>query len=47
MVKAIAESSGVDAPSFVAYIVKYSLPILLPVYFIIYVVFYSGWVFAV
>jgi len=47
MVKAIAESSGADAPSFVAYIVKYSLPILLPVYFIIYVVFYSGWVFAV
>ncbi len=44
MVKAIAESSGVDAPSFVAYIVKYSLPILIPVYFVVWVVFYSGWV---
>src|SRR5690606_16548119 len=31
MVKAIAESSGVETPSFVAYIVKYSIPILLPV----------------
>ncbi|MEX0746595.1 MAG: sodium:proton antiporter, partial [Rhodothermales bacterium] len=44
MVKAIAESSGVDAPSFVAYFLKYSLPILLPVYFLIYAVFYSGWI---
>jgi len=45
MVKAIAESSGVDAPSFVAYIVKYSVPILVPVYLTVWVVFYSGWVF--
>ncbi|MEX0820843.1 MAG: sodium:proton antiporter [Rhodothermales bacterium] len=44
MVKAIAESSGVEAPSFVGYIVKYSLPILVPVYFVVWVVFYSGWV---
>lgn len=44
MVKAIAESSGVETPSFVTYIVKYSLPILLPVYFLIYVIFFSGWV---
>ncbi len=44
MVKAIAESSGVDAPSFVGYIVKYSLPILIPVYFLVYAVFYSGWI---
>lgn len=44
MVKAIAESSGVDAPSFVAYLVKYSLPILIPVYFVIWLIFYSGWV---
>ena len=47
MVKAIAESSGADAPSFVAYLVKYALPILLPVYFIIYVIFYSGWVLSI
>ena len=43
MVKAIAESSGVDVPSFVGYLVKYSLPILIPVYFVIWVIFYSGW----
>ena len=34
MVKAIAEQNGLEMPSFVAYIVKYSLPILLPVLFI-------------
>jgi Na+/H+ antiporter NhaD/arsenite permease-like protein len=44
MVKAIAESSGVDVPSFVGYLVKYSLPILIPVYFVIWVIFYSGWI---
>ncbi len=44
MVKAIAESNGVETPSFMGYIVRYSLPILLPVYFIIYVIFYSGWI---
>ena len=43
MVKAIAESNGVETPSFMGYIVRYSIPILLPIYFIIYVVFYSGW----
>lgn len=31
MVKAIAEQNGIEMPSFVAYIVKYSLTILLPV----------------
>lgn len=45
MVKAIAESNKVAAPSFVGYIVKYAIPILLPVYFLVYVVFYSGWIF--
>ncbi len=44
MVKAIAESNGVETPSFMGYILRYSIPILLPIYFIIYVVFYSGWV---
>lgn len=34
MVKAIAEQNGLEMPSFVAYIVKYSLPILLPVLFL-------------
>lgn len=45
MVKAIAEANGVETPSFMGYIVRYSIPILLPVYFVIYVLFYSGWVF--
>jgi len=31
MVKAIAESAGVKVPSFFGYIVKYSLPVLLPI----------------
>lgn len=47
MVKAIAESNGADAPTFVGYLLKYSLPILVPVYFIVYVLFFSGWVFEV
>lgn len=44
MVKAIAEANGVETPSFMGYITKYSIPILLPVYFVIYVIFYSGWI---
>jgi Na+/H+ antiporter NhaD/arsenite permease-like protein len=44
MVKAIAESHGIDTPSFMGYIVKYALTILLPVYFLVYVLFFSGWI---
>jgi Na+/H+ antiporter NhaD/arsenite permease-like protein len=44
MVKAIAEANGVETPSFMGYIVRYSIPILLPVYFVIFLIFYSGWV---
>lgn len=40
MVKAIAEHSGVKMPSFFEYIYKYSLPILLPILTIIWLVFY-------
>jgi len=43
MVKAIAEANGVETPSFMGYIFKYSIPILLPIYLIVYVVFFSGW----
>ncbi len=39
MVKSIAESEGVATPTFVGYIVKYSLPILLPILAL------SGWLF--
>jgi len=44
MVKAIAEANGVETPSFMGYIIKYSIPILLPIYAIIYIIFYSGWI---
>ena len=44
MVKAIAESSGVQTPSFVAYILKYSLPVLVPIYILVWFVFFSGYV---
>lgn len=43
MVKAIAEANGVETPSFMGYIVRYSLPILVPIYFVIYALIYSGW----
>ena len=45
MVKAIAEASGVDCPSFGGYVVRYSIPILLPIYVLVWVVMYSGWIF--
>jgi Na+/H+ antiporter NhaD/arsenite permease-like protein len=44
MVKAIAEANGVDTPSFMGYIVRYSIPILIPIYFVIWLVLYSGWI---
>ncbi|NNF58271.1 MAG: hypothetical protein HKN04_08510, partial [Rhodothermaceae bacterium] len=44
MVKAIAESAGVQTPSFVAYVVKYALPILLPIYVVVWLIFFSGYV---
>ena len=39
MVRAIAEQSGVKMPSFFGYVVKYSLPILLPVFFVVAMIF--------
>lgn len=44
MVKAIAESQGVETPSFGAYFFKYALPILLPIYILVWLVFFSGFV---
>jgi Na+/H+ antiporter NhaD/arsenite permease-like protein len=44
MVKAIAESAGVPTPSFIAYVVKYSLPILIPIYIVVWLIFFSGFV---
>ncbi|MDG2424862.1 MAG: sodium:proton antiporter [Phycisphaerales bacterium] len=39
MVKAIAEQSGVQMPSFFGYVFKYSIPVLIPVFIIITVLF--------
>lgn len=42
MVKSIAEQSGVECPSFFGYVVKYTLPILIPVFFITWFFFFLG-----
>lgn len=41
MVKSIAERAKVETPSFFGYIVRYALPILLPVCFIVAILFFS------
>lgn len=44
MVKSIAEQSRIQCPSFFGYVVKYSVPILLPVFLLVwYVFFYLGY----
>jgi Na+/H+ antiporter NhaD/arsenite permease-like protein len=40
MVKSIAEERGIKMPSFFGYILKYSLPILIPVFIIITLIFF-------
>jgi len=40
MVKSIAEEAGVKMPSFFGYILKYSLPILIPVFFLVDFIFF-------
>lgn len=42
MVKSISESSGIKLPSFFGYIIKYSIPILLPVFTLIWWLFFYG-----
>ncbi|MFQ6676906.1 MAG: sodium:proton antiporter [Fidelibacterota bacterium] len=41
MVKSIAESSGIKMPSFFGYLIKYSLPILFPLYIIVTYIFFA------
>ncbi|MEA3288284.1 MAG: sodium:proton antiporter [Candidatus Marinimicrobia bacterium] len=41
MVKNIAEQAGVDVPSFLGYIFKYSIPILLPIFLVVWWVFFN------
>lgn len=43
MVKAIAERAKVETPHFLDYVLRYSLPILLPVLFIVGILFFSRW----
>jgi Na+/H+ antiporter NhaD/arsenite permease-like protein len=45
MVKAIAEEAGVACPSFVGYVARYALPILVPLYLLVWLVFFSGLLF--
>lgn len=40
MVKSIAEESGINMPSFFGYMIKYSIPILIPVFILITVIFF-------
>ncbi|MFN0157788.1 MAG: sodium:proton antiporter [Bacteroidota bacterium] len=42
MVKSIAEQSGIACPSFFGYVFKYSVPVLLPVFFIVWFLFFYG-----
>ena len=42
MVKAIAEQAGAKVPGFMSYIVRYSIPILLPFLFIVAMLFFSS-----
>ena len=35
MVKSIAESAGVQCPTFFGYVIKYTLPILIPLFVIV------------
>ena len=40
MVKSISERSGIKMPSFFGYMIKYSIPILIPIYILVWLVFY-------
>jgi Na+/H+ antiporter NhaD/arsenite permease-like protein len=43
MVKSIAEQAGVKGPGFFAYLLKYALPILIPLMVLISLLFFSRW----
>jgi hypothetical protein len=40
MVRSIAEESGVNMPSFFGYMIKYSIPILVPLFLLVTLVFF-------
>jgi Na+/H+ antiporter NhaD/arsenite permease-like protein len=41
MVKSIAEQIGIKMPSFFGYIIRYSLPILLPILVLTWLIFFA------
>lgn len=41
MVKAIAEHAGVKMPGFFGYIIRFSVPVLLPVFLLVWLIFFS------
>jgi Na+/H+ antiporter NhaD/arsenite permease-like protein len=41
MVKSIAEQVGVQMPAFFSYVLKYSIPILLPILFFVWLIFFN------
>jgi Na+/H+ antiporter NhaD/arsenite permease-like protein len=40
MVKSIAEQAGVETPSFFGYVIRYTLPVLIPVFVLIWLLFF-------
>ncbi len=40
MVKSISEEAGIDMPSFFGYMLKYSLPILIPIFILVSIIFF-------
>lgn len=42
MVKSIADQTGVHCPSFISYIIRYSVPILLPLFILIWILFFRA-----
>lgn len=42
MVKSISEQAGAECPSFFGYIIKYSLPILIPIFALVWWMFFRG-----
>lgn len=42
MVKSISERAGIKMPSFFAYMVKYSIPILIPVFILVWLAFFNN-----
>jgi Na+/H+ antiporter NhaD/arsenite permease-like protein len=41
MVKSIAEQSGIKMPSFFGYIIRFSIPVLLPILFLVWLIFFA------